>query len=538
MYGIITTIAVLLFGFTVWANAHFSQETTSKRFAKALSTEDSKELQSLVVHENGKAITKQEAEALLKLIEVEGNGALDSLSAVQQHGNWLGLFQIYKVEVIDQYAYYEGQVKELSFTFNGVEIKEVSREKESVSYGPLSPGIYEVDVTFEGKYGKGTSKSELYATSQPGEPSWIYVELPLGNVMFKVTNYSSEMMVDARILINDEEITVDEHGETEGIGPILFDESQTVKLVVQYPWGEVTTEEVTIEDEYQEIKATILSQDELKNVLETLKQYGEESIESDSNRSTSVFTTTTKSFNEYYLEYYINPYIENNLFITGKFDQLDVDENSVYIDNNSGSGIGILAEFTYMNDSHPLLDTPSITKNVTARDVNLLYDESEKKWFIQNIATTSAGLDVTKTIPGSGTIHQPSSDTVQKENDRLIKDEIQSFFEYFHNQSVNAINTRDFSYVEGLMTNDGPRKKEAKDYINHLESKGITQQFINVTVEKVEVMNTNTWKVTTTDEFIIYKPDGSKNGKYTTDVILKQVDDDWLVHELVSTVEI
>ena len=71
-------------------------------------------------------------------------------------------------------------------------------------------------------------------------------------------------------------------------------------------------------------------------------------------------------------------------------------------------------------------------------------------------------------------------------------------------KSVNAINTRDFSYVEGLMTNDGPRKKEAKDYINHLESKGITQQFINVTVEKVEVMNTNTWKVTTTDEFIIF----------------------------------
>ena len=88
------------------------------------------------------------------------------------------------------------------------------------------------------------------------------------------------------------------------------------------------------------------------------------------------------------------------------------------------------------------------------------------------------------------------------------------------------------------MTDDGPRKKEAKDYIVYLESKGITEQFIDVTVEKVEAVGTTTWQVTTTDEFIIYNPDGSKNKKYTTVVTVKQVDGDWLVHELLSTVEI
>jgi len=538
LYGIITGIAVLLIGFTIWGKAHFSEETTSKRFVEALSTSDTKELQSIVVRENGKAINKQEAKAMLKLAELEGGSAVESLSAILQHGKWLGLFKIYKVQVIDQYAYYEGPLKGLSFTFNSADIKEESRNKESVSYGPLAPGIYEVDVTFEGTYGKGSSKSELHAYSPSGEVSWINVELPLGNVIFEVANYSSEVMLNARILINDEEITVDEYGETEAIGPILFDGTQHAKLVVQYPWGEVTTEEMTIESEYQQIEAAILSKDEAKIVLDTLKQYGEEYIEAKTKRSTSLFTTTTKSFNESFTENIAEPLIENELFITGKFDQLDVDENSVYVLDDSEQGIAIEAEFTFMEDSHSLLDTPSISESVYTCDVKLIYDESEKKWFIQNSTLTYSDIATTKTISGSGTIHQPSSDAVQKEKERLLKNELQSFFEYYVSQSVNAINARDFSYVENLMTDDGPRKKEAKDYIVYLESKGITEQFIDVTVEKVEAVGTNIWQVTTTDEFIIYNPDGSKNKKYTTVVTIKQVDGDWLVHELLSTEEI
>jgi len=538
LYGIITGIAVLLIGFTIWGKAHFSEETTSKRFVEALSTSDTKELQSIVVRENGKAINKQEAKAMLKLAELEGGSAVESLSAILQHGKWLGLFKIYKVQVIDQYAYYEGPLKGLSFTFNSADIKEESRNKESVSYGPLAPGIYEVDVTFEGTYGKGSSKSELHAYSPSGEVSWINVELPLGNVIFEVANYSSEVMLNARILINDEEITVDEYGETEAIGPILFDGTQHAKLVVQYPWGEVTTEEMTIESEYQQIEAAILSKDEAKIVLDTLKQYGEEYIEAKTKRSTSLFTTTTKSFNESFTENIAEPLIDNELFITGKFDQLDVDENSVYVLDDSEQGIAIEAEFTFMEDSHSLLDTPSISESVYTCDVKLIYDESEKKWFIQNSTLTYSDIATTKTISGSGTIHQPSSDAVQKEKERLLKNELQSFFEYYVSQSVNAINARDFSYVENLMTDDGPRKKEAKDYIVYLESKGITEQFIDVTVEKVEAVGTNIWQVTTTDEFIIYNPDGSKNKKYTTGVTIKQVDGDWLVHELLSTEEI
>ena len=85
-------------------------------------------------------------------------------------------------------------------------------------------------MKLEGKYGKGSSKSELYAGSSTGESSWIEVDLPFGNAVFAISNYSS-LMTDAYIMINKEKIPVDEYGETAAIGPVLFDGSKQATAV-------------------------------------------------------------------------------------------------------------------------------------------------------------------------------------------------------------------------------------------------------------------------------------------------------------------
>ena len=120
----------------------------------------------------------------------------------------------------------------MTFTFNGIEPKEKLKKDESITYGPLSPGIYEVEVKLTGKYGKGKVASELFLADTKGTPSWIDVDLPLGNTGFRIENYSSASMKDVHILINDEKIPVDEDGETAEIGPILMDGSQQAKVTV------------------------------------------------------------------------------------------------------------------------------------------------------------------------------------------------------------------------------------------------------------------------------------------------------------------
>ena len=61
---------------------------------------------------------------------------------------------------------------------------------------------------------------------------------------------------------------------------------------------------------------------------------------------------------------------------------------------------------------------------------------------------------------------------------------------------------------------------------------------ISSSVEKVEEAGVGTWQVTTTEEFVIHYPEGSKSKKFTTVSLVKKVQDEWRVHELVSTKEI
>lgn len=538
VYRIIAVITVLLIGCLVWANTHYSRESTSKRFAEAISNKNAKGLQTLVVHEDGSAISEQEANAMVKLVKEEGEKTVQLLTSVRQHGKLLGLFKKYKMEAVDQYAFYDGPIESLVFTFNEIEMREEKRKKDSVTYGPLTPGVYEVKTTFKGKYGKGTAKSELALINAKDIPSSINVDLPLGNAVFEIANYSSTFMKDIYVVINDEKIPIDEYGETVEIGPILFDGSQKAKVVVQYPWGEVSTNETTIESEYQVMRADILSQAELKKVMDTLKQFGEEYIESKAKRSTAVYTTTTESLNDLLQKNILAPLINNNRYVTGEFEELNIDENSVNVLDDSDQGISIQAVFRFMDDEHSLSDTPSLSEAVHVCEVELIYDEGKQKWFVQNSISTWSNVDVTTTLHGSGTLHQPGVDTVQAEKESLLREELESFMFHYVNRSVEAINARDFSYVEHLMTNDGPRKKESRDYIDYLESKGITEQLISSVVEKVEEAGAETWKVTTTEEFVIHYPEVSKNKKFTTIVLVKKIHDDWRVHELVSTKEI
>ena len=71
----------------------FFRRQTSEKFADAISDKDAKVLQSLVVHEDGSTIDIQEANAMLKLVKVEGLETVQTLITIQQHGKVLGLSQ-------------------------------------------------------------------------------------------------------------------------------------------------------------------------------------------------------------------------------------------------------------------------------------------------------------------------------------------------------------------------------------------------------------------------------------------------------------
>lgn len=105
----------------------------------------------------------------------------------------------------------------------------------------------------------------------------------------------------------------------------------------------------------------------------------------------------------------------------------------------------------------------------------------------------------------------------------------------FYEASVDSINERDFSIVAGFVTADGPRRPEARKYIDYLDSKGIYQEFYNSKLEKAESIGDNTWKVTTTEEYLIIHPNSSSEQNFRTINNVKLVDGKLLVDELIDT---
>jgi membrane-associated protein TcaA len=91
-------------------------------------------------------------------------------------------------------------------------------------------------------------------------------------------------------------------------------------------------------------------------------------------------------------------------------------------------------------------------------------------------------------------------------------DKMQKFMDEYLTESVQAINQRDFSYVEAYLSPAGESYKTSKDYIDYLAGKGITEDFISVNVVNVEITGAG-FKVKTREEFNINKQDASSNRK-------------------------
>ena len=119
-------------------------------------------------------------------------------------------------------------------------MKEDDRGDHFVLFGPLSPGIYDVEAKFENEFGTGITTSEVYLRNYEGEHSWITVDLPISEVLFEIDNYSAPAMKKISVIVNEVEIPVNADGMTESIGPVLLDGSQTAKIIAEYPWGEVS----------------------------------------------------------------------------------------------------------------------------------------------------------------------------------------------------------------------------------------------------------------------------------------------------------
>ncbi len=531
--GSVIGVLILLVSLHMWADKHFSYESVEKRFEAAVEESNIKKITKLVTHEDGSSISKNEAKAFASLIETEGNSYVEELTHIRLDGKLLGIYDSYKVEVVDQFATYDNFVEGLSFEFNEEEFPIHEENDGSITYGPLAPGEYTVQATFMNDSEETSQEDTFTAASSYGEYTWIDMEIPISMVHFYLESDYDFELSGSYIQVNDEKYTIKADGESEEMGPFMMDGSVHANVVTNMPWGEVVSDDILVDDSYMYVHAPIISDENYDDITTLLVNFGDEYVDALANKTTKSLTLAT----DHLKDYITSEFIEDTYY-TGQFQELQIDKDSASINyTDDTEALTIDARYVVNKATHSLEDAPDLYEDEYTWNVSLVFNDDEEEWLVHSLMytdmwTEDSALDV---IAGSNTLYGPSDEVVETAQTDNMDAEMEKFMIDYTVASVQAINQRNFGHMSSYITEDGPRRKEADEYIDYLESKEIFEEWIDTELESLEEVDDHSWEVTVLETFDIIKPDSTDEKSYRTKVIVKEIDGKYYVDELIET---
>ena len=202
--------------------------------------------------------------------KINGTAYLDDNYAtinIKQDGkNWL-FFDDYELVVIPGYIQLSLDEENENITLY-INDNEVDAVEENTSFGPYMPGAYAAKAVFDNTY--VTLEEEetinLFATGQ--ESLGHTFDMPIE----ETTVYS--IVPDAQLYINGEEsdITLDEGKQV--IGTFPNDDSVTLQIDKEYPWGHVKSEEkvITNDNHVNFDKLIVFNDEEQNKMMEQLNE--------------------------------------------------------------------------------------------------------------------------------------------------------------------------------------------------------------------------------------------------------------------------
>lgn len=121
------------------------------------------------------------------------------------------------------------------------------------------------------------------------------------------------------------------------------------------------------------------------------------------------------------------------------------------------------------------------------------------------------------------------------------KAELNDLMNGYISSNMDAINYGDFSYVSDYLDPSGPAYKETRNYNQQLYDRGIEEESLKVEVKDYEIVDENTFKVFTYEEYHIYygEDDVKKFKAFNAQYLVKVTEDgDMKVYQLIKTKEI
>lgn len=542
-----------LVGVYSWGTKTASAETAVSNFFEALQNEDAEGLAKQVQLSNGKKMTTKEAAAFIEEYGDITPYELEDVANVEKNGKVMGVFNAHRVVIPVQKVSFYFSDEGLSLSLNGELVEESKTKDDEYIFSGITPGSHKAEFIYKGEFAEFTYPFDLYVGLNPAssEPEEIYEELPLTSVVFALDTFVVDTPEANKVMIGETEIPVNEMGETDEVGPLLFDGSVTAQAQVDFPWGTQLSEPVEITSGYETLDFAGLDEKHQPALIEQVKVFAEEYVEAFAKRDEGVFTSVGKDQLAVFKDDFKWMKEYENHFM-GSLTEVGIDEDSIAI-LDDGKTVELGAEFLIDGDEYYVSDTPEaeeITKDVA---MNFVYDEENEKWMVSSYNDDIWMYDIapTKTVEGSKKMHKSagaSKEVVEEESEVASEEDAEGFadsdetVEWFmsdyNDASVAAINQGDYSVVSEFVLEGSPKAKEQSAFVDDMYEKGITEEHLDTTLESIESVGGKYYEVTTIETFVIHGTEKSSEKTYRTVTKIVEEADGLQVYELISTKEI
>lgn len=548
-------ILVSLAGLYSWGTKSASAETAVSKFFEALESKDAKGLAEQMALSNGEQVTAKQAKAFMEMYPDLEPLDLEQVATIGESGKVLGVFNAHKIIFSEQTASFEFPHEGLELQLNGEKITSVTEEDGIYMFSGIVPGSYAAEFVYKGEYTEFKHPFELEVDLYAGsEETTIFEELPAESVVLNFDVFNETNFKDYKVMVGDKEFPVDATGKTEQIGPLPLDGSVTAKGEVEFPWGKQVSEPLKIDSDIQTLEIALLSKEQEGKLVEQLTQFAEQYTQALGIRDAAVLKTVTAD-QQKVIEEEVQLMKDNSTYFKGSLKEINVDESSISL-TESGEAVTLVAELVYTGANYAKGDEAVLDTISQQADMSFVYDKENGNWLVDEYNKDGwlSSIEQTRSIKGSGKVYEVagSAGTTSKpevsvseepaeekeENLAVSNNEVAAFFTNYNDNSVAAINSGDFRKVSSMITLEGPRFQEQSDFIDSLYSKGITEEHLGTTVEKIEVMDDNFIQVTTIEKFVIHGTEKSSEKKYRTVTLVEVFEQNFYVHKLMSTKEI
>lgn len=546
LFSSIVVLAAIAFSF--YGITAYSESSLPKKLTAAVRDQDATAVRNLVQLTNGREVTDAEIKALLTFVDEQPDGLREIIKEVpiRENGKFLYLFDRYAytfpgVTVVDEIG-----IAGISYTFNTEEFSPKSTDS-GVSYGPLLPGIYEVQAFYVNDK-EEVIEDEAYSLEAVDLEKGAMASLTTGfeflTPSFSLLNFDETLMSDLTLTLGEREFEFNGSDMTSD-APILASEVTSAVITYTLPWGEHSYELESVE-EYNDILLPLITKEVKEELTQEIKTASDhystmwttQSFDHFTNISPSIVNTYKDEFgynfnNEFYL------YATRVNSLKADFENAYSQDGTLFIPTAEARDIGY-----YEPGSSPDFDTYT-----EYTSLGFTYNPETQKWQLSELDYLDYFDGPGENVPVSNEVLYSSEELEVAAAPAIAESSIEQFiyeenydidyvFFYYMESSIEAINERDYSLVSGYMHPDGKRGPEARDYIEYLDSKGIYEDLVDTELQSIERISDDTVIITSIDVITIHKPDSSETKTFKTRSTFKEFNGEWLCYELLETTEL